>query len=169
MTLDERLARLKLLLLDVDGVMTDGKIRIDNGGVETKAFDVADGHGLKMLQRAGVDLGIYYRRRAGDKRCPTLRGRRLCRSADASDLDGNASAQPARQCPFDPRIRLYCPWHSPVCARPLQERVLAAERGQSVLDKPVRLACQAQLHGDVEVEKPGVRDPNSIGFGERAE
>lgn len=52
---------------------------------------------------------------------------------------------------------------------PSEERVLADERGPSVLEQPVRLACQAQLHGDVEVEKPGVRDPNSIGFGDKAE
>lgn len=58
MTLDERLSGVELLLLDVDGVLTDGKIRIDDHGVETKAFDVTDGHGLKMLGRAGVRVGI---------------------------------------------------------------------------------------------------------------
>jgi len=58
MKLDERLAKIDLLLLDVDGVMTDGKIHIDDRGVETKAFDVTDGHGLKMLQRIGVVVGI---------------------------------------------------------------------------------------------------------------
>ena len=47
-----------LLLLDVDGVLTDGRIHIDNGGVETKTFDVTDGHGLKMLLRAGVEVGF---------------------------------------------------------------------------------------------------------------
>jgi 2Fe-2S ferredoxin len=50
-----------------------------------------------------------------------------------------------------------------------EERVLADERGRSVLEQPMRLACQAQLHGDVEVEKPGVRDPDSIGLESRAE
>lgn len=42
-----------------------------------------------------------------------------------------------------------------------EERVLADERGAKVLDTPLRLACQAQVHGDVEVEKPGVRPPLS--------
>lgn len=51
-------ARIKLLLLDVDGVMTDGRIFLDNNGVETKAFHVRDGHGLKLLQRAGIQVGI---------------------------------------------------------------------------------------------------------------
>jgi YrbI family 3-deoxy-D-manno-octulosonate 8-phosphate phosphatase len=49
---------IKLLLLDVDGVMTDGCIIYDNNGGETKAFDVKDGHGLKLIQRAGIQVGI---------------------------------------------------------------------------------------------------------------
>jgi 3-deoxy-D-manno-octulosonate 8-phosphate phosphatase (KDO 8-P phosphatase) len=51
-------ATIKLLLLDVDGVMTDGRITYDNDGGELKSFDVKDGHGLKLLQRAGVEVGI---------------------------------------------------------------------------------------------------------------
>jgi len=54
----EQLAGIKLLLLDVDGVLTDGRIIYDNSGNELKAFDVKDGHGLKMLQRAGIKIGI---------------------------------------------------------------------------------------------------------------
>ncbi len=54
----ERLKRIKLLLLDVDGVMTDGRIIFDSNGVETKFFNVKDGHGIKMLQRVGVEVGI---------------------------------------------------------------------------------------------------------------
>ena len=54
----EGLKRIKLLLLDVDGVLTDGRIIYDNHGNETKAFDVKDGHGLKLLQRAGIKVGI---------------------------------------------------------------------------------------------------------------
>ncbi|MBI5014074.1 MAG: HAD hydrolase family protein [Deltaproteobacteria bacterium] len=62
--LEERLARVELLLLDVDGVLTDGRIVLDDNGVETKAFDVTDGHGLKMLVRAGVDAGLVTGRRS---------------------------------------------------------------------------------------------------------
>jgi 3-deoxy-D-manno-octulosonate 8-phosphate phosphatase (KDO 8-P phosphatase) len=54
----EQLQNIKLLLLDVDGVMTDGRIVYDANGVETKFFNVKDGHGIKMLQRAGVEVGI---------------------------------------------------------------------------------------------------------------
>ncbi|MCW8893310.1 MAG: phenylphosphate carboxylase subunit delta, partial [Deltaproteobacteria bacterium] len=56
--MDKQLAGIKLLLLDVDGVLTDGRIIYDNQGNELKAFDVKDGHGLKMLQRAGIKIGI---------------------------------------------------------------------------------------------------------------
>lgn len=52
------LSKVKLLLLDVDGVMTDGRIIYDNAGGESKAFDVKDGHGIKLLQRAGLLVGI---------------------------------------------------------------------------------------------------------------
>lgn len=56
--MQEKLAKIKLLLLDVDGIMTDGRIIYDNQGNELKAFDVKDGHGLKMVQRAGIKTGI---------------------------------------------------------------------------------------------------------------
>ena len=42
-----------------------------------------------------------------------------------------------------------------------EQRVLVEERGPSVLDEPIRLACQVQVFGDVEVEKPGVRLPGA--------
>jgi 3-deoxy-D-manno-octulosonate 8-phosphate phosphatase (KDO 8-P phosphatase) len=56
--MEAKLAKIKLLLLDVDGVLTDGRIIYDGQGNELKAFDVKDGHGLKMIQRAGIQVGI---------------------------------------------------------------------------------------------------------------
>src|SRR3990172_12105608 len=53
-----KIRKVKLLLLDVDGVMTDGKIVYDDDGRETKFFDVRDGHGIKLLMRAGLEVGI---------------------------------------------------------------------------------------------------------------
>lgn len=55
---EQRLKPIKLLILDVDGVMTDGRIIYDANGVESKFFNVKDGHGIKMLQRSGVQVGI---------------------------------------------------------------------------------------------------------------
>lgn len=54
----DRLKDIRLLLLDVDGVMTDGGIIYDGSGLETKVFNVKDGHGIKMLQRYGIEVGI---------------------------------------------------------------------------------------------------------------
>lgn len=62
--MDAKMAKIKLLLLDVDGVLTDGRIIYDNQGNELKAFDVKDGHGLKMLQRAGIAVGIITGRKS---------------------------------------------------------------------------------------------------------
>lgn len=56
--MEEKLKKIKLLILDVDGVLTDGRIIFDSNGVESKFFNVKDGHGIKMLQRAGVEVGI---------------------------------------------------------------------------------------------------------------
>jgi 3-deoxy-D-manno-octulosonate 8-phosphate phosphatase (KDO 8-P phosphatase) len=51
-------AKVKLLLFDVDGVLTDGRLVIGDDGQEYKAFNSHDGHGIKMLQRQGVSVGI---------------------------------------------------------------------------------------------------------------
>ncbi|MDX8407025.1 MAG: HAD-IIIA family hydrolase [Mariprofundaceae bacterium] len=49
---------IRMLILDVDGVMTDGSIIMDKHGDEQKAFNVRDGHGIKLLQRAGIEVAI---------------------------------------------------------------------------------------------------------------
>jgi 3-deoxy-D-manno-octulosonate 8-phosphate phosphatase (KDO 8-P phosphatase) len=50
--------RIRLLIVDVDGVLTDGGIILDNEGNELKRFHVRDGHGIKMLIRAGIEVAI---------------------------------------------------------------------------------------------------------------
>jgi 3-deoxy-D-manno-octulosonate 8-phosphate phosphatase (KDO 8-P phosphatase) len=50
--------KIRLLLLDVDGVLTDGSIILDDRGNETKAFHVRDGRGIKLAQKAGMQVGI---------------------------------------------------------------------------------------------------------------
>jgi len=57
-TLIEKIKRIKLLILDVDGVLTDGGIVYDDAGRETKVFYVKDGHGIKLLRAAGIDVAI---------------------------------------------------------------------------------------------------------------
>jgi 3-deoxy-D-manno-octulosonate 8-phosphate phosphatase (KDO 8-P phosphatase) len=63
-TLVERIKPVLLLILDVDGVMTDGRIIIDDTGRETKSFNVKDGHGIKMLMKYGIDVAIITGRKS---------------------------------------------------------------------------------------------------------
>ena len=65
MTLQERCATIRLLLLDVDGVLTDGSIIYTDTGAEAKAFHVRDGSGLKFWERAGKKAGIVTGRTSG--------------------------------------------------------------------------------------------------------
>ena len=53
-----RAARIKLIVFDVDGVLTDGSLYLNDAGQELKAFYSLDGHGMKMLRRSGVTLAI---------------------------------------------------------------------------------------------------------------
>lgn len=54
----ERAAQIKLVIFDVDGVLTDGSLFLGDDGLEYKAFNSRDGHGMKMLQQAGVTVAI---------------------------------------------------------------------------------------------------------------
>ncbi|MGH1472410.1 MAG: KdsC family phosphatase [Cellvibrionaceae bacterium] len=56
--LTKKATKIQLLLLDVDGVLTDGKLYFSNSNDEYKAFNILDGHGIKMLQENGVMVGI---------------------------------------------------------------------------------------------------------------
>src|SRR5262249_48935794 len=81
-TLAERCARIELLLLDVDGVLTDGRIVYSDRGEEIKAFHVRDGSGLKLWlgqgKRAGILSGraspVVQRRAAELGLAPVLQG-----------------------------------------------------------------------------------------------
>jgi len=62
--LRKKAAKIKLLLLDVDGVLTDGGIIIDDRGVETKQFHVRDGQGVSLLLGSGIEVGFVTGRRS---------------------------------------------------------------------------------------------------------
>ncbi len=90
----DRLRRVRLLALDVDGVLTDGRLYFQADGGEIKAFHTLDGHGIKLVQRAGLQvalitgrdspmvsrraaaLGIPHLFQGVEEKLPTLR--RLC-------------------------------------------------------------------------------------------
>jgi 3-deoxy-D-manno-octulosonate 8-phosphate phosphatase (KDO 8-P phosphatase) len=75
----ERCAAVELLVLDVDGVLTDGGIYVDDNGVETKKFHVRDGAGIAYWRRAGKRVAIISGRRcrAVDHRAAELRIERV--------------------------------------------------------------------------------------------
>jgi len=58
MKLAERCAAIRLLLTDVDGVLTDGGVILDNQGVESKCFNIRDGLAMRLWQHAGGRAGI---------------------------------------------------------------------------------------------------------------
>lgn len=73
------LAGVRLLVLDVDGVLTDGRLYFAADGDEYKTFHVLDGHGIRLLQQAGIAVAIVSGRRS-----PALRAR--ARGLDVSEL-----------------------------------------------------------------------------------
>ena len=66
--------RLKLMVFDIDGVMSEGSLIYSDKGVELKAFFAPDGIGLRMLQKAGITLAIITGRKS---RCVALRAQDL--------------------------------------------------------------------------------------------
>jgi len=62
MPLDQRCRAIRLILSDVDGVLTDGSIVLDNQGIETKWFHVRDGMGIRLWHKAGYRFGLITHR-----------------------------------------------------------------------------------------------------------
>lgn len=60
----EKAKKLKLLILDVDGVLTDGRLFFDDKGKEYKCFHARDGHGIKLLRQTGVEVAVISGRKS---------------------------------------------------------------------------------------------------------
>ncbi len=75
---------IRLLLLDVDGVLTDGSIFLSYDGKESKGFNTQDGFGLRLLREAGIDSGVITARRseAVAKRAQDLKMRYVFQGVD---------------------------------------------------------------------------------------
>lgn len=90
-TLNQKLQKIKLLAMDVDGVLSDGQIIYNSYDVETKAFFVQDGVGLKGLLEAGIELAIITGRTSAmvERRARELGIRHLIQGQDDkfSELD----------------------------------------------------------------------------------
>ena len=82
-SLKDKISKIKLLILDVDGVMTNGEIILDDDGKETKVFNVQDGYGIVLLQRAGFKTAILSARttEAVKTRAADLKIDKVCQNA----------------------------------------------------------------------------------------
>ena len=60
----QKAKKVKLLILDVDGVLTDGKLFFDDQGREYKSFHARDGHGIKLLRQTGVEVAVISGRKS---------------------------------------------------------------------------------------------------------
>ncbi|MDN5752796.1 MAG: 3-deoxy-manno-octulosonate-8-phosphatase KdsC [Nitrosospira sp.] len=70
----EKARKIRLVVFDVDGVLTDGSLYLSDSGEEIKAFNSHDGHGIKMLRASGVKVAIITGR---ESRCVDLKAKDL--------------------------------------------------------------------------------------------
>jgi 3-deoxy-D-manno-octulosonate 8-phosphate phosphatase (KDO 8-P phosphatase) len=82
-SLKDKIKKIKLLILDVDGIMTNGEIILDDDGKETKVFNVQDGYGIVLFQRAGHKTAILSARSTGavNARAKDLKIDKVCQDA----------------------------------------------------------------------------------------
>lgn len=105
MKLEQRMQGIRMILSDVDGVLTDGGIIYDNQGVESKRFHVRDGFGIKLWMQAGHSFGILTARsshivrvRAAELQIPIVRQGFEDKLPVAQQVIAEAGLQPAEVC-----------------------------------------------------------------------
>ncbi len=102
----ERAAGIRLLVLDVDGVLTDGSVYIGAEGELCKAFHIHDGKGIRLLQQSGVDTALLTARRSTllERRAQELQIEHLIQGSGrkGADLDGllQRLGVPAEACAY---------------------------------------------------------------------
>lgn len=72
--MNKDISKIKLVVLDVDGTLTDGGVYIDSNGVETKKFNIKDGAGIVLAEKRGVDFMILTGR---SSKCVEIRAKEL--------------------------------------------------------------------------------------------
>lgn len=97
--------RISLLVLDVDGILSDGKITFSESGEELKSFHTLDGQGIRLLQRAGIDVAVITGRKSTivAKRCQDLGITLIAQGREdkfiaLQELLASLSAAPALEC-----------------------------------------------------------------------
>lgn len=84
MDITDKLKNIKIIVLDVDGTLTDGGVYIDSNGVETKKFNIKDGGGIALATRAGYEFMILTGRKSYcvEKRAQELKIKHLFQGVD---------------------------------------------------------------------------------------
>jgi 3-deoxy-D-manno-octulosonate 8-phosphate phosphatase (KDO 8-P phosphatase) len=118
--LARRARAIEWLVLDVDGVLTTGLVSYLSQGGEMLSFDIKDGHGIKLLQRAGVKVAVLSGRGSG-----ALRSRAEDLELDAVIIGRNDKAAAFAE----------------LCARHRVDAARVAAAGDDLQDLPLLLAC----------------------------
>jgi 3-deoxy-D-manno-octulosonate 8-phosphate phosphatase (KDO 8-P phosphatase) len=159
--LARRARAIEWLLLDVDGVMTDGRLHYTAAGEEVKVFHVRDGYGIKWARRAGLKVGILSGRESGAlaRRAADLEVDALIQGRDDKGpaFDGFLAAQattPDRvayvgddvlDLPVIERVALsFAPADAVAAVRRRVDRVLAAAGGAGAVREAVELLLAAR-------------------------
>lgn len=116
----ERASRIELVILDVDGVLTDGSVTYGPEGAEYKTFHIRDGQGIKSLMEAGIDTAVISARSAA---ALDLRAREL-------DIGHVETGAPDKRPVFD-ALRQRCSLSAEQCCYV----------GDDLMDIPVMLEC----------------------------
>lgn len=105
MKLEQRMQAIRMILSDVDGVLTDGGIIYDNHGVESKQFNVRDGLGIRLWMKAGHQFGLLtarnshiVRMRAAELQIPVVRQGFEEKLPAATQVIAECGLQPAQVC-----------------------------------------------------------------------
>jgi 3-deoxy-D-manno-octulosonate 8-phosphate phosphatase (KDO 8-P phosphatase) len=166
----ERARPVRLLVLDVDGVLTDGSLYFSAAGEELKAFNIQDGLGVKMLQATGVEVAIITGRRskAVERRAENIGVRHVLQGIDdkraafeqllqAVSLTAEQAACLGDDLPDVPLLRR-CRFAATVPEAPARVReaadyVTRAGGGRGAVREVCELLMQAQgtLEGQLEV------------------
>jgi len=90
--LKNRILPVRMMIFDVDGVLTDGRVIYMDDGSEIKQFDVQDGHGIKLLQRAGIEVALI-----SGRACRAVEHRALGLGISRVYLGSKAKIEPYEQ------------------------------------------------------------------------
>ncbi|MCG8584599.1 MAG: HAD hydrolase family protein [Pirellulales bacterium] len=170
MTQDDRLKKIRAILSDVDGVLTDGRVVIDNQGIESKQFHIRDGMGIRLWQKAGNHFAIVTGRsshvvqiRATELGIETVRQGVGTKLPVVHEILENLGLEPAEACyigddlPDIPAMNLVglavAPADACVEAREAAQLVTQTTGGRGAVREAIEQILRAQKRWDELIKK----------------